>query len=54
MKTEETIRIEVTEREAELIFMIRNYVKSFLNGYPQLLEAAQRLFDELVEPFQIF
>ncbi len=51
---EGTVKIEVTEREAELIFMMRNYVKSYPNGYPQLLEAAQRLFDELVEPFQYF
>ncbi len=51
---ERRIKIEVTEREGELIYMMRNYVKSYPNGYPQLLEAAQRLFDELVEPFQLF
>ena len=48
------IKMEVTELEADLIQMLRNYVSSYPNGYPQLLEAAQRMFDELAEPFHYF
>lgn len=48
------IKIEVTEKEADLIMLLRDYVSSYPNGYPQLLDAAQRLFDELAEPFHFF
>lgn len=40
---------ELNEKEAELIEAIRNYRKSYPNGYPQLLWYAQRLFDELTD-----
>ena len=50
-RLERTIRIEVTETEADLIAAIRNYVKSYPDGYPELLDYAQRLFDELIDPF---
>lgn len=30
---------------------IRNYRKSYPNGYPELLEYAERLFEKLVSPF---
>ena len=42
----------VSELEADLIAAIRNYVKSYPDGYPELLDYAQRLFDELTYPFQ--
>ena len=48
---EKSIKIELTETEADLIAAIRNYVKSYPNGYPELLDYAQRLFDELIDPF---
>jgi hypothetical protein len=44
--------LEVNEYEAELIFAIRNYVKSYPDGYPELLDYAQRLFDDLTYPFK--
>lgn len=46
------IRMEVTEQEADLLQMIRNYVNSYPNGYPDLLDAAQQAFDDLVDPFK--
>ena len=49
-----TIKMEVTEEEADMLQMMRNYVRSYPNGYPELLEAAQRMFDDLVEPFRNF
>jgi len=46
-----TIRLDLSEREVDLIEAIRNYVKSYPDGYPELLDYAQRLFDILVYPF---
>lgn len=40
--------IEVTEEEEELLAAIRNYNKSFPDGYPELLWYAQRLFDNML------
>ncbi len=48
------IKILVNEAEADLIYMIRNYVSSYPNGHPELLYAAQRIFDELAEPFELY
>lgn len=42
-------KIEVTEKEADLIRAIRNLRRAFPNGYNELLFYAQRLFDELVD-----
>lgn len=47
----ETIKIEVTEMEEDLIMAIRNYQKTYPNGYPELLWYAQKLFDTLIDPF---
>lgn len=41
--------IKVSEEEASLIEAIRNYCASYPNGYPQLLEYAQELFDRLTD-----
>ena len=38
----------VTEDEEELLAAIRNYNKSFPDGYPELLWYAQRLFDNML------
>lgn len=42
-------KIKLTEKEEELIRAIRNYQKSFPNGYPHLLYCIQRLVDELTD-----
>ncbi|MBR2888572.1 MAG: hypothetical protein IKB95_10120 [Bacteroidales bacterium] len=43
------ILIEVTPDEEELIAAIRNYCKTYPDGYPELLLYAQRLFDIMVD-----
>ena len=48
-KKEEMVNMRVTWAEKELIESIRNYCKSFPDGYPQLLEFAQDLFDRLTD-----
>lgn len=45
------IILTVSEQEADLISAIRNYVKTYPDGYPELLDYAQRLFDDLTYPF---
>lgn len=45
---EETRTIKVTEREYELIEVLRNYNNSFPDGYPQLLWYAQEVFDSML------
>ncbi len=45
-------QMKLSEKEAELIDLIRNYKKSYPNGHPNLLFAAQELFDDLTEPFK--
>jgi len=47
MKIEKEI-MEVTLEERELLEAVRNYNKSFPDGYPQLLWYAQQLFDNMV------
>ncbi len=51
MKKKDAVIMTVSEKEADLIYAIRNYVKSFPNGYPELKDYAQRLYDELINPF---
>lgn len=43
-----TRKVEVTEEEYDLLESIRNYNKSFPDGYPELLWHAQQLFDEML------
>ena len=45
---QKTETMQVTPDERELIESIRNYNKSFPDGYPELLWFAQRLFDDMV------
>ena len=40
--------MEVSYEEKELLESIRNYNRSFPDGYPELLWYAQELFDNLV------
>ena len=42
-------KLKLTEKEEELIRAIRNYQKSFPNGYPQLLYYIMQLGDELTD-----
>lgn len=42
-------KIELTEKEEELIRAIRNYRQSYPNGFPQLLYYIQQLVDELTD-----
>lgn len=48
-KKEQTIKMELTEKEEELIIAIRNYCKTYPDGYPELLWYAQQVFDILVD-----
>lgn len=41
--------LQVTEQEEELITAIRNYQRSFPNGYPEMLWYIQKLLDEMVD-----
>ena len=40
--------MEVTYEEKELLESIRNYNRSFPDGYPELLWFAQELFDNML------
>ena len=40
--------MEVTPEERELLERMRNYNKSYPNGYPELLLDLQQLFDTMV------
>ncbi len=42
-------KIELTEKEEELIRAIRNYRQSYPNGFPQLLYYIQQIVDELTD-----
>lgn len=42
-------KINLTEKEEEPIRAIRNYQKSYPNGYPQMLYYIQQLVDELTD-----
>ena len=39
----------LTGREYDLIMAIRNYRKSYPNGYPEILWNIERLFNELLD-----
>ena len=45
---QKTFKIAVSGKEYELLEAIRNYNKSFPDGYPQLLWYAQELFDQML------
>ena len=47
MKEKREIKMLLTSSEEELISAIRNYVETYPNGHPRLLEYAQDVFDRL-------
>ena len=50
---EKTRKIAVYEEEYEQLEAIRNYNKSYPDGYPQLLWYAQQLFDNMLrQPYK--
>ena len=49
MKKKQKFKMELSFEEKELIESIRNYCNSYPNGYPQLLEYAQDLFDKITD-----
>ena len=49
MRKKQKFKMELTFEEKELIESIRNYCNSYANGYPQLLEYAQDLFDRITD-----
>lgn len=49
MKEKQKFKMELSFEEKELIESIRNYCNSYPNGYPQLLEYAQDLFDRITD-----
>jgi hypothetical protein len=51
-RTEPKIKCYLTEDERDLIEAIRNFRKSYPNGYPELLWYVQELFDKLIDPFE--
>ena len=49
MGKKQKFKMELSFEEKELIESIRNYCNSYPNGYPQLLEYAQDLFDRITD-----
>lgn len=49
MKRKDTVKLEVTPEEEELIKAIRNYCNSYPNGYPDLLDYAEDLFQRMTD-----
>lgn len=47
MKDHTSIKMSVTPEEEELIEAIRNYCRSYPDGYPELLDYAQDIFDRM-------
>jgi len=45
---EKTETMKVTATERELLEAVRNYNKSYPDGYPELMLYAQRLFDNML------
>ena len=45
---QEKVKMEVSLEEQDLLMAIRNYNKSFPDGYPELLWYAQQLFDNMI------
>lgn len=41
--------LKLTEKEEELIYAIRNYKKSYPDGYPELRWYIEKLFAELID-----
>ncbi|MGM9689891.1 MAG: hypothetical protein ACI3ZJ_03515 [Bacteroidaceae bacterium] len=48
-KQQDKIKMELTREEADLITAIRNYCNSYPNGYPELLDYAEDIFDRMTD-----
>ncbi len=48
-KKSKFIKMEVTSDEEELLHAIRNWVRSYPNGKPELLWYVQELFDKMID-----
>ena len=42
-------KVKLTEKEYDLIMAIRNYGKSYPDGYPEIRWYIERLFNELID-----
>ena len=49
MKQKREITMKVTPDEEDLIKAIRNYCDSYPNGYPELRDYAQDIFDRMTD-----
>ena len=49
MKRQTDITMKVTSEEEELLLAIRNYCDSYPDGYPELLDYAQDIFDRMTD-----
>ena len=49
MTKKQKFKMELSFEEKEMIESIINYCNSYPNGYPQLLEYAQDLFDRITD-----
>ncbi len=49
MKQKRDITMKVTSDEEDLIKAIRNYCDSYPNGYPELLDYAQDIFERMTD-----
>lgn len=47
-KKKTTEKIELTEKEIDLIMAIRNYKSSYPNGYPEIRWYIEKFFNELM------
>lgn len=51
-KKQKMLTIKVTEEEEELLAAIRNYVRSFPDGNPELRWYAEKLFDIMMDAYR--
>ena len=42
-------KVKLTEKEYDLVMAIRNYGKSYPDGYPEIRWYIERLFNELID-----
>ena len=49
LKIRDMQKMKLTEKEADLISAIRNYKKSYPNGYPEIRWFIERVFQELLD-----
>lgn len=47
-KRKDMEKVKLSSKEYDLIMAIRNYKKSYPNGYPEVLWYIERLFNELI------